>query len=163
MDDHTTSTAQLAEWRERIEQFDKMFRPFKRTLRKAAAAGVEEEFTFFVDELIAGCTRLAPEQRQHLIDLLHENKSCRDCMWLQRDFGTLEELRRQMIVFVLRDQDQDPRDAIGTLTTYEERALRLGLDMEPVLREMAQLASSRSRFEGWRSTRDMILQRVRSY
>ena len=66
-----------------------------------------------------------------------------------------------MIVFVLRDQDQDNRDAILTLGRYKDRASRLGLDIEPVLREMAELASSRSRF-GCGSTRDMILRFVRS-
>ena len=73
-------------------------------------------------------------------------------------FGATDEekLRQHLVLFSLKDQGRDCRDALLWLQDLCREAKRAGIDPGPVLREVATLSSAKNKY--WMgSTREMLL------
>ena len=68
-------------------------------------------------------------------------------------------LRQHLILFSMKDQGWDSRDALLTLQEIVREADKAGVDKAAVLREVAAMSSSINRY-GMGSTRDMLLKFV---
>jgi Protein of unknown function (DUF3565) len=67
--------------------------------------------------------------------------------------------RTRLLHFSMRDQERDPRDATLWLDDLVRTALAAGVDVAPILREVAELSATEDVY-GWGSTRDWLLRRV---
>ena len=67
-----------------------------------------------------------------------------------------ENLRRHLLLFSLKDQGRDSRDALLCLQDLCREARSAGVNPGPVLREVAELSSHRNKY-GMGSTREMLL------
>jgi hypothetical protein len=70
--------------------------------------------------------------------------------------GTEEGFRRHLLLFSIRDQGRDSRDAILLLQDLCQQATEAGIDPAPILREIAQLSSDENKY-GMGSTRELLL------
>ena len=73
-------------------------------------------------------------------------------------FGATDEetLRQHLVLFSLKDQGRDCRDALLWLQDLCREAKSAGIDPDPVLREVATLSSDKNKY--WMgSTREMLL------
>jgi hypothetical protein len=75
---------------------------------------------------------------------------------LPRQWDTAEELRDQLIHMSARDQGPDTRDEILALQDLCDRAGRAGIDIGPILDEVAGLSSDEDRY-GMGSMRSIFL------
>jgi hypothetical protein len=75
---------------------------------------------------------------------------------LPREWDTAEEFRAHLIHLSARDQGSDTRDEILALGDLCDRALRLGIDTDPILDEAAAISSDEDRY-GMGSMRRVIL------
>jgi len=75
---------------------------------------------------------------------------------LPREWSTAEEFRAHLIHLSARDQGADTRDEILTLRDLCDRARRYGIDVDPILDEVAAMSSAVDRY-GMGSMRDVIV------
>jgi hypothetical protein len=68
---------------------------------------------------------------------------------------TERDFRSHLILFSLRDQGEDSRDALLTLQELCRQARAAGVDSAPILREVAQISSDENRY-GMGSTRSQL-------
>jgi hypothetical protein len=89
------------------------------------------------------------------------------CHWVRWSLGrdlarsdgpmTEDDLRQQLVLFSMKDQERDWRDAMLWLEAICRRAGAAQLNLAERLRDMARLSSDDPRFKGHRSTRAMML------
>jgi hypothetical protein len=75
---------------------------------------------------------------------------------LTQDWTALAEFRRRVLHVSAVDQGVDARDELMTLWAVCERGRELGIDIEPVLREVAGLSSEVDHY-GMGSMRQLIM------
>ena len=68
---------------------------------------------------------------------------------------TARDFRRHLILFSLRDQGEDSRDALLALQDLCGQARAAGVDTAPILREVAEMSSDENRY-GMGSTRSQL-------
>ena len=67
-----------------------------------------------------------------------------------------EKLRQHLLLFSLKDQGSDSRDALLWLQNLCREAKKAGVNSGPVLREIGELSSDKNNY-GMGSTREMLL------
>ena len=75
---------------------------------------------------------------------------------MRRDWDTAEEFRAHLVHLSARDQGADTRDEIVTLQQLCDQAWRVGVDVDPILEEVAAMSSEVDRY-GMGSMRSIIL------
>ena len=170
--DEATFRDHLADWAERAGRLDEVLHPnvheeidfndpaalerLENAPHPADATGERDAIAALFEEMVAVVESVTAEQRGQLIALLAKNDSLLYSAVLETDPETPEGFRKTLLLFVLEDQGKDTRDAILTLAAYREQGETLGLDVDGLFREMAELASTRNKY-GWGSTRDLFL------
>ncbi|SNS88328.1 hypothetical protein SAMN05421812_102203 [Asanoa hainanensis] len=66
------------------------------------------------------------------------------------------EFRAELIRWAARDQGNDTRDELLRLRDLVEQARTAGVDLAPIVAEVAELSSTEDRY-GMGSTRDLLL------
>jgi hypothetical protein len=121
----------------------------------ADESGLRKEIESFFGEIVNRFESVDAEQRQMIIDLMNANHSLMYSAVIDSSPDTEEGFRKDLILFVIEDQGKDSRDALVALGHYREYGERLGLNVDSIFRQMAQLASDRDKY-GWRSTRELL-------
>jgi hypothetical protein len=75
---------------------------------------------------------------------------------LPREWNTAEEFRARLVHLSARDQGADTRDEILALQDLCNRARQAGIDVDPILDEVAAMSSDVDRY-GMGSMRSVIL------
>ena len=75
---------------------------------------------------------------------------------LPREWSTREEFRAHLILLSAQDQGADTRDEILTLQYLCDRGRQLGIDVDPILDEVAAMSSDVDRY-GMGSMRQIII------
>ncbi|HET8660773.1 MAG TPA: hypothetical protein VFM55_17445 [Micromonosporaceae bacterium] len=75
---------------------------------------------------------------------------------LPREWHSPAEFRRRLILISARDQVADPRDELVELWALCDRAREHGIDLEPVVREVASISADVDHY-GMGSTRSLIM------
>lgn len=120
------------------------------------AAGVRREADTLLQELINVYRSGAEDDREAVRRLFKEYKAFGWAASLAFAPTTEENFRQYLVLFSMKDQERDSRDAILLLQDLCRQAKASDVLIEPILREVAQLSSSSNRF-GMGSTRDMLL------
>ena len=68
-------------------------------------------------------------------------------------------VRAHLLHFSILDQGRDPRDATLSLDALLQSARGAGIDVDPILREVASLSSTEDRYS-WGSTSEWLLRRI---
>jgi hypothetical protein len=89
-------------------------------------------------------------------ELFDRYTSFRWAAHLPREWHTGEELRARLIHLSARDQGADTRDEIVSLKALCDKARRLGIDVDPIIDEVAAMSSEVDRC-GMGSMRDIFI------
>lgn len=119
-------------------------------------AGVRNETEQLLAELGATYAQGPEEACAAIRRFFMEYRSFEWAATLSMPWTSADGLRQHLILFSMRDQGQDSRDALLWLQQVCREAAAAGVDTAPVLREVAAMSNSANRF-GMGSTRDMLL------
>ena len=162
----------LEDWELRMMDFEEKLRPIaKRTVditrpgwfeRLQAGpppldeAGVREAVERLLIEIIAGYARGTDQTRTAIRRLFQEYPSLAWAAALSVPRTTIDGSRQHLILFSINDQGRDSRDALLTLQEICNAARNAGLEIAPVLREVAGMSSDADKYR-MGSTREMLL------
>jgi hypothetical protein len=122
-------------------------------------AGVRVE----AEQLLAGVIEYYPtaddETRQAIRKLFEEQPSFTWAATLPYQPVTDESFRAHLILFSIKDHEQDTRDAIILLHEMCEKAKAAGVKTGPILKEIAELSSDVNKY-GMGSTRSLLLKAI---
>jgi hypothetical protein len=120
------------------------------------ALGVADEAESVLRSLIAGYESGDEAVRVEIRSMFDRYRSFRWAAHLPREWHGAAEFRARLILFSARDQGTDTRDEILTLWHLRDHARADGVDVEPILMEVATMSSTVDRY-GMGSMRDVIL------
>ncbi len=95
------------------------------------------------------------ETRRGIRDLFKRYRSFAWVVYMPNKPLGEETFRQHLLLFSIDDQGQDPRDAILWLEGLCGRAAEVGVDIGPILKEVAAMSSNRNRY-GMGSTRSLL-------
>jgi hypothetical protein len=122
-----------------------------------ADLGVEDRAEAVVRGIVALYVSGDDATRVAIRRLFDRYTSFRWAAHLLHDWDTAEEFRARLIHMSARDQGSDTRDEILALQDYCDQARHAGIDVGPILEEVADLSSDEDRY-GMGSMRSVLLQ-----
>ncbi len=122
----------------------------------AEQAGVAAETTSALDVLLDAYETGGPLIREEVREIFRAYPSFRWAAHLPREWESAVEFRRRLLHVSAEDQSADPRDELMTIWWLCNRARERGIDIEPVLCEVADLSSEADR-HGFGSMRMLIM------
>jgi len=120
-------------------------------------AGVRGEAELLLEELISFYQVCAADNRHAVRKLFEENRAFAWAASLPFDPTTQESFQRHLVLFSMKDQGRDSRDALLWLQDLCRKARSAGVSTTPVLKVVAELSSDRNKY-GMGSTKEMLLQ-----
>jgi hypothetical protein len=121
-------------------------------------AGVRDSVERLLAEIITAYAQGTDDTRTAIRRLFQEYPSLAWAAALSVSRTTLDGLRQHLILFSINDQGRDSRDALLALQEICQGASAAGLEIAPVLREIAAMSSDENKY-GMGSTRQMLLRR----
>jgi hypothetical protein len=121
-----------------------------------AQLGVGDQAEMLLRELVELYAAVDDKVRLRIRGLFDRYSSFRWAAHLPREWNRAEEFRARLIHLSMRDQASDARDEIVTLQSLCSRARQAGIDVDPILDEVAAMSSDVDRY-GMGSMRAMIL------
>jgi hypothetical protein len=119
-------------------------------------AGVRNSMERLLEEMILAYAQGADQIRTAIRRLFREYHSFAWAAELSTPRTSVAGLRQHLILFSMQDQGRDSCDALLTLQEICREASSAGVNISPVLREVADLSGSADKY-GLGSTRDMLL------
>lgn len=119
-------------------------------------AGVRSEAESLLNEVIACYTTESEQGRQAIRKLFEENRALAWAASLPFEPTTPENFRQHLLLFSIKDQERDSRDAVLWLQYLCRTARYAGVNTADILREVAALSSDENKY-GMGSTRQMLL------
>jgi hypothetical protein len=119
-------------------------------------AGVAAEATAALEVLLDGYETGGPPTREEVREIFRAYPSFRWAAHLPREWESAVEFRRRLLHVSAVDQGADPRDELMTIWWLCNRAREQGIDVEPVLREVADLSSDADLY-GFGSMRMLVM------
>jgi hypothetical protein len=119
-------------------------------------AGVRAEMESLLRELIAAYQKTSEDVRMTLRKFFADYRAFSWAASLHSNPRTAEGLRDQLLLFSLKDQGRDSRDALLELQHLCGEARLSGLDAAPIFQEVAVLSSEVNKFK-MGSTKEMLL------
>jgi hypothetical protein len=126
-----------------------------------AEVGITIEARSVLEQLITGYAEGDEEQRDAIRGLFDQYTSFRWAVNLIGPADTPERFRQQLLHLSARDQGNDTRDELLSLRDMCQEATAAGVDIMPILTEVAHLSSDVDRY-GWGSMRGILLRHVPS-
>jgi hypothetical protein len=129
-------------------------------LRNAPApvdeAGVATEATAALEVLLDAYETGGPAIREEVRGIFRDCPSFRWAVHLPPEWESAAEFRRRLMHVSATDQGADPRDQLMAIWYLCNRARERGIDVDPVLREVADLSSDADPYN-FGSMRTMIM------
>jgi hypothetical protein len=119
-------------------------------------AGVRDTTERLLAEILAAYSQGTARTRPAIRRLFHEYQSFSWAATLSVPRTTLDGLRQHLMLFSINDQGRDGRDALLTLQEICQDARNAGIELAPVLREVAAMSSDENKY-GMGSTSLMLL------
>lgn len=166
-------TLALEELETTIARLDALIRPiakqrvdvndpkeFEKMTRKATPldrAGVREEVTALIHRIIEEYARADGPWRSGVRSLFRKFDSFMWAAGAPADRATSEGIRDELILFSIKDQAKDPRDAKLWLDDLCREARGNGVELGGPLRDVALLSNEEDRY-GWGATKQWLEQ-----
>jgi hypothetical protein len=122
-------------------------------------AGVRPATMAVLKMLIEEYQKCGPGEHKAIRELYGRYRSFAWAASLQGELTTDADFRRHLVLFSIKDQGSDSRDAILELQDLCGRASAAGVKTGPILRQVAGLSSDENKY-GMGSTKSMRLNRV---
>jgi hypothetical protein len=119
-------------------------------------AGLRSATEALLDDVIEGYQKCEEEKRIAIRKLFATYSSFAWAATLSVAPITDEAFRRHLVLFAIKDQGKDSRDAIIELQDLCNRARAVGVNTAPILRQVAELSSDENKY-GMGSTRTLLL------
>lgn len=159
----------LSTWKEQIARLDATLRPLGQApieyfglLSKPRSdthpldqAGVRAQTEGLLTELIEYYPTADADARQAIRKLFEEHPSFSWAASLPYEPVTAETFRAHLILFSIKDHEQDTRDAIVLLHNLCQTAGSAGVKTGPILEEIAELSSAVNKY-GMGSTHSLL-------
>ena len=159
----------LSTWREQIARLDVALRPIanrpvnffallfrpRRPIHPLDKAGMRGPVEGFLSEIIEYYPSGDDAMRQAIRKLFEEHRSFSWAATLPYQPVTDESFRAHLILFSIKDHEQDTRDAMVLLHELCEKARSAGVKIGPILEEIAELSSDVNKY-GMGSTRSLL-------
>ena len=113
----------------------------------------------FLAELIETYPTADDAMRQAIRKLFEDHRSFTWAATLPYQPVTDESFRAHLILFSIKDHEQDTRDALVLLYEVCEKAEAAGVKIGPILNEIAELSSDVNKY-GMGSTRSLLLNSI---
>lgn len=163
----------LSSWKEQIARLDAALRPIaqrpvkffellfkpRRRVHPLDEVGVRAQAERFLSELIESYPTADDAMRQSIRKLIEDHRSFSWAATLPYEPATDETFRAHLILFSIKDHEQDTRDAIVLLHSLCEKARSAGVNTGPILEEIAELSSDVNKY-GMGSTRSLLLNAI---
>jgi len=120
-------------------------------------AGVRGDAEVLVEELLSFYQVSGEDIRHAVRKLFVEYRAFAWAAILPFDPTTEEAFRRHLVLFSMKDQGSDSRDALLSLQYLCRQARSAGVNSTRVLKEVAELSSDMNKY-GMGSTKQMLLQ-----
>ena len=137
-----------------VGYFELLFRPRRRT-HPLDKAGVRTQAEQLLSELIEYYPTADAKMRQAIRNLFEEHRSFSWAATLPYQPLTDEPFRAHLILFSIKDHEQDTRDALVLLDSLCEQATSAGVKIAPILKEIAELSSDVNKY-GMGSTHSLL-------
>jgi hypothetical protein len=137
-----------------VKFFELLFKPRRRT-HPLDEAGVRAQAEQFLSELIEYYPTADDAMRQSIRKLFEDHRSFSWAATLPYQPVTDEYFRAHLILFSIKDHEQDTRDALVLLDSLCEKARLAGVKIGPILKEIAELSSDVNKY-GMGSTRSLL-------
>jgi hypothetical protein len=121
-----------------------------------AALGVEDEAVAVLRALVEHYAAGDDDARAEIRSLFDQHPSFRWAAHLPQEWDSAEDFRAHLLHLSARDQGADTRDEILALQALCARAHDAGIDVDPILDEVAAISSDVDRY-GMGSMRTVIL------
>jgi hypothetical protein len=159
----------LSTWKEQIARLDAalrsiaqrpvgcfglLFKP-RRWTHPLDKAGVRTQAEQFLSEVIEYYRTADADTRQAIRKLFEDHRSFTWAATLPYQPVTDESFRAHLILFSIKDHEQDTRDALVLLYEICEKATAAGVRTGPILEEIAEISSDVNKF-GMGSTRSLL-------
>lgn len=135
-----------------------LFKP-RRRVHPLDEAGVRAQAEQFLFELIEYYPIADDGIRQSIRKLFEDHQSFSWAATLSYQPVTDKSFRDHLILFSIKDHEQDTRDAIVLLYELCEKARSAGVNIGPTLQEVAELSSDVNKY-GMGSTRSLLLDSI---
>ena len=159
----------LSTWKEQIARLDAALRPIanrpinffallfrpRRPIHPLDKAGVRAQTEGFLSELIEYYPTADSDIRQSIRKLFENHPSFSWAATLPYQPITDKAFRDHLILFSIKDHEQDTRDALVLLDSLCEKARSAGVNIGPILQEIAELSSDVNKY-GMGSTRSLL-------
>jgi len=123
-------------------------------------AGIRRDAETLLGELINHYCTNGEHTREAIRKLFKEYQAFAWAVSLSFDPKTEESFRQHLLLFSMKDQGTDSRDALLLLQHLCGRAVAAGVNTGPILKEIADLSSDKNKY-GMGSTKDMLLKASR--
>lgn len=164
----------LSTWKEQIARLDTALRPIaqrpikffellikpRRRAHPLDEAKVRAQAEGFLSEVIEYYPAADADMRQAIRKLFEDHPSFSWAATLPYQPVTDESFRAHLILFSIKDHEQDTRDALVLLYEVCEKATSAGVNTGPILNEIAELSSDVNKY-GMGSTRSLLRNAVR--
>ena len=121
-----------------------------------SAARIRAEAQSLLGDIVDRYPMLDDATRRRLRELFHTFRAFAWATTLGYRPTSVERLRRHLVLVVIHELVDDPRDTIVWLDQICREARDAGVDVRPVIEQVALLASGADRF-GFGSTRQFML------
>lgn len=145
----------LQSWRARAAELDSALGAVTQPDPDLNPPGLPDATARLFAELVDDFPSLDEGQRQSVLDMLRGCDALMAAAALPTVGEPREALRRDVVLFILKDQGEDASEALRELDDLVQRARNLGVDPRRLLRELAPLASDDDR-HGWGSTAEFL-------
>ena len=159
----------LPAWKEQIAKLDAALHPVanrpigffglllnpRRRAHPLDKAGVRGQAEKFLSELIEYYPTGDDAMRQSIRKLFEDHPSFSWAATLPDQPVTDKAFRDHLILFSIKDHEQDTRDALILLDSLCEKARLAGIQIGPILSEIAELSSDTNKY-GMGSTRSLL-------
>ena len=122
-------------------------------------AGARIEAESLLRELIDSYCTSKDGGREEIRNLFKEYRAFAWAAHLPFEPITPEQFRQHLVLFSMKDQGSDSRDALVWLQDLCRKAASSGLSTKPILKEVAELSSEENKY-GMGSTKQMLLSRA---
>src|SRR5690349_1675016 len=119
-------------------------------------AGMRPETESFLQELFNVYRASGEDEREAVRKLFEQYRAFAWAASLPFEPTTEENFRQHLLLFSIKDQGRDSRDAILLLQDLCQRAKAAGVNTAPVLKDVATLSSDKNKF-GIGSTNGLLL------
>lgn len=118
-------------------------------------AGIRPEAQALLGKVLEVYRRASEENRRRIRDLFQRYGAFAWAAALPHRPTTEDRLRQHLLLYAVVDQGTDSRDAVLLLDALRAEAVKAGVDVKLILREVAALSSNEDRF-GMGSTAEQL-------